>query len=39
MNGGATDERARQRRVSRDIAVEECGDVPMRGIDVFVARA
>ena len=39
MNGGATDERARQRRGSRDIAGEECGDVPMRGIDVFIARA
>ena len=39
MNGGATDERARQRRGSRDIAGEECGDVSMRGIDVFIARA
>ena len=39
MNGIKTGERARDRRSSRDIAGEECGDVPMRGIDVFIARA
>ena len=39
MNGGATDERARQRRGSRDIAGEECADVSLRGIDVSIARA
>jgi len=39
MNGGATNERARQRRGSRDIAGEECGDVSLRGIDVSIARA
>ena len=38
LNGGATDERARQRRGSRDIAGEECGDVPMRGIDAGPAH-
>ena len=31
-------ERARDRRVSRDIDVEECGDASMGGIDVFIAR-
>ena len=39
MNGGATDERARQRRGMRDIAGEECGDAHLRGIDVSIARA
>jgi hypothetical protein len=39
MNGGATDERARERRGMRDIAGEECGGASLRGIDVFIARA
>ena len=32
-------ERARDRRGSRDIDGEECGDVPLNGIDVSIARS
>jgi hypothetical protein len=39
MNGGATDERARQKRGSRDIAGEESGDVSMRLSAVALAKA
>ena len=31
-------ERMRDRRISRDIAGEECGDAVLGGIDVFIAR-
>jgi len=39
MNGIKTEERARDRRGSRDIAGEECGDAPMGGADVSVTRS
>ncbi|MEI7945425.1 MAG: hypothetical protein WCJ02_01955 [bacterium] len=35
---GKMRERARDRRVSRDIAGEECGEVSMGGADVFITR-
>ena len=37
--GGKTEERARDRRGSRDIAGEECGGASLRGMDVSIARA
>ena len=37
-HGGKMHERSRDRRVSRDIEGEECGEVPLGGIDVFSTR-
>ena len=38
-HGGKMHERARDRRGSRDIEGEECGGVPLNGIDVSIARS
>ena len=38
-HGGKMHERSRDRRGSRDIEGEECGGVPLNGIDVSIARS